>query len=316
MQTTYTELLAQAAQPADGSEEPSSAPAEIQPLLQRRYILAETVPADTKGVTYDTTTYLVVVPLKDDGNGKLYVDNDNIKYYRNSDEDTGETPNLSFANSYTAESVTLPITARKELSGRALQAGEFTFQLKDAQGKVLQTVQNEANGSINFSLRYDDKQDNTALESDSYTYTISEVAGSDDTIAYDARTYTFTVKVTDNGEGKLVAELEQPQDMVFRNSYTPKPTPTPTPTPSAAPTPAPTTAPAAAPQATPAPTDAPTATPTASPAPTATAPAATATPASVIPRTADSFPLALLIGLAIVSCGALVILYTAKKRRK
>lgn len=321
VQTTYTELLAQAAQPADGSEQPASAPAEIQNLLERRYILAETVPADTKGVTYDTTTYLVVVPLKDDGNGKLYVDNDNIKYYRNSDEDTGETPNLSFANSYTAESVTLPITARKELTGRALQAGEFTFQLKDAQGTVLQTARNEADGSIHFTLRYDDKQDDTALESDSYTYTISEVAGSEDTIAYDAATYTFTVNVTDKGDGKLVAELDQPQDMVFRNSYTPKPTPTPTPTPSAAPTPAPTTAPAAAPQATPAPTDAPTATPTASPAPTATAPtatapAATATPASVIPRTADSFPLALLIGLAIVSCGALGILYTAKKRRK
>ena len=321
VQTTYTELLAQAAQPADNSEQPSSAPAEIQPLLKRRYILAETVPTDnTKGVTYDTTTYLVVVPLKDDGNGKLYVDNDNIKYYRNEDENTGETPNLSFANSYTAESVTLPITARKELTGRALQAGEFTFALKDAQGTVLQTVQNEADGSIHFTLQYDDKKDDTALESDSYTYTISEVAGSEDTIAYDATTYNFTVNVTDKGDGKLVAELERPQDMVFRNSYTPKPTPTPTvtptPTPSAAPTPAPTTAPAAAPQATPAPTDAPTATPTASPAPTATAPAATATPASVIPRTADSFPLALLIGLAIVSCGALGILYTAKKRRK
>lgn len=321
VQTTYTELLAQAAQPADNSEQSSSAPAEVQNLLERRYILAETVPADTKGVTYDTTTYLVVVPLKDDGNGKLNVDEANIKYYRNGDKDTGETPNLSFANSYTAESVTLPITARKELSGRALQAGEFTFQLKDAQGTVLQTVQNKADGSIPFTLQYDDRKDDTALESDSYTYTISEVAGSEDTIAYDATTYTFTVKVTDNGDGKLVAELDQPQDMVFRNSYTPKPTPTPTPTPSAAPTPAPTTAPAAAPQATPAPTDAPTATPTASPAPTATAPtatapAATATPASVIPRTADSFPLALLIVLAIVSCGALGILYTAKKRRK
>lgn len=328
VQTTYTELLAQAAQPADNSEEPSSAPAEIQTLLERRYILAETVPADTKGVTYDTTYYLVIVPLKDDGNGNLYVDEANIKYYRNGDTDTGETPNLSFANSYTAESVTLSITARKELSGRALQAGEFTFALKDAQGTVLQTVQNAADGSICFPLQYDDKKDDTALEHDSYTYTISEVAGSEDTIAYDAATYTFTVKVTDNGDGKLVAELDQPQDMVFRNSYTPKPTPTPTPTPSAAPTaaptakpsaaptPAPTTAPAAAPQATPAPTDAPTATPTASPAPTATAPAATATPASVIPRTADSFPLALLIGLAIVSCGALGILYTAKKRRK
>ena len=325
VQTTYTELLAQDAQPADNSEQPASAPAEIQNLLERRYILAETVPADTKGVTYDTTTYLVVVPLKDDGNGKLYVDNDNIKYYRNGDKENGETPNLSFANSYTAESVTLPITARKELSGRALQAGEFTFQLKDAQGTVLQTAQNEADGSIHFDLQYDDKKNDTALESDSYTYTISEVAGSDDTIAYDATMYTFTVKVTDNGDGKLVAELDQPQDMVFRNSYTPKPTPTPTvtptPAPSAAPTPAPTTAPAAAPQATPAPTDAPTATPTASPAPTATAPAATApaataTPTSVIPRTADSFPLALLIGLAIVSCGALGILYTAKKRRK
>lgn len=328
VQTTYTELLAQAAQPADGSEQPASAPAEIQNLLERRYILAETVPADTKGVTYDTTYYLVIVPLKDDGNGNLYVDEANIKYYRNGDTDTGETPNLSFANSYTAESVTLSITARKELSGRALQAGEFTFALKDAQGTVLQTVQNAADGSICFPLQYDDKKDDTALEHDSYTYTISEVAGSEDTIAYDAATYTFTVKVTDNGDGKLVAELDQPQDMVFRNSYTPKPTPTPTPTPSAAPTaaptakpsaaptPAPTTAPAAAPQATPAPTDAPTATPTASPAPTATAPAATATPASVIPRTADSFPLALLIGLAIVSCGALGILYTAKKRRK
>ena len=94
VQTTYTELLAQAAQPADNSEETSSAPAEIQNLLERRYILAETVPTDnTKGVTYDTTTYLVVVPLKDDGNGKLYVDNDNIKYYRNGDKENGETPN-------------------------------------------------------------------------------------------------------------------------------------------------------------------------------------------------------------------------------
>ena len=357
VQTTYTALLAQAAQPvaiaeatptpapatpetatpessiatysmdtpAAISEQAAAAQAESQTLLERRYILAETVPADTQGVTYDTTYYLVVVPLKDDGNGKLYVDNDNIQYYRNGDKVNGATPNLSFANSYAADSVTLPITARKELTGRALQAGEFTFALKDAQGNVLQTVQNAADGSIHFDLRYDDKKDDTALESDTYTYTISEVTGSEDTIAYDGTEYTFTVKVHDNGDGQLVAELDQPQDMVFRNSYTPKPTPTPTvtptptpsaaptakPTPSATPTPAPTTAPAAAPQATPKPTETPSATPTASPAPTA-AP----TPAPVIPRTADSFPLALLIGLAIISCGALGILYTAKKRRK
>lgn len=94
------------------------------------------------------------------------------------------------------------IDAVKVLKGSAIEAGQFSFALKDAEGKVLQTVTNDAEGNVSFSVEY-----NKAGE---YRYTISEVVPEDaennvkDHIAYDTVEHDVTVEVT-NGNGKLDA---------------------------------------------------------------------------------------------------------------
>lgn len=92
------------------------------------------------------------------------------------------------------------ISATKALQGSSLKEGQFSFVLKDANGKVLQTVTNDAEGNVSFSVDY-----NKAGE---YRYTISELVpeGAEnnvkDHIAYDATVYDVTVNVT-NGNKKL-----------------------------------------------------------------------------------------------------------------
>ena len=92
------------------------------------------------------------------------------------------------------------IRAKKELEGGTLKKGQFSFELRDGEGRVLQTVTNDADGSISFSVEYN--------KADTYTYTISEVVPKDaehnvkDHITYDSTGHKVTVTVA-NGEGKL-----------------------------------------------------------------------------------------------------------------
>lgn len=92
------------------------------------------------------------------------------------------------------------IEAKKVLEGGTFKAGQFSFALKDSEGKVLQTVANDAEGNVAFTVEY-----NKARE---YRYTISEVIpeGAEnnvkDHIAYDTTEHKVKVVVT-NGEGKL-----------------------------------------------------------------------------------------------------------------
>ena len=104
-----------------------------------------------------------------------------------------------------------------------LADGEFSFELRDADGNVLQTKQNAANGAISFDpITYD-----VAGE---YTYTIAEVAGSDSTITYDQTVYNVTVSVTDSGTGALQAtttitnsDTGETSQASFVNTYTEPP---------------------------------------------------------------------------------------------
>ena len=96
------------------------------------------------------------------------------------------------------------ILAKKELQGGVFKAGQFSFVLKDGDGKVLQTVTNDADGNVSFHVEY-----NKAGE---YHYTISEVVPEDaennvkDHITYDTSEHDVMVTVT-NGEGKLEAAV-------------------------------------------------------------------------------------------------------------
>ena len=96
------------------------------------------------------------------------------------------------------------IKAKKVLKGGTFKAGQFSFALKDAEGKVLQTVTNDAEGNVSFTVE--------CSKAGEYRYTISEVVpeGAEgnvkDHIAYDTAEHGVTVNVA-NGEGKLDATV-------------------------------------------------------------------------------------------------------------
>ena len=276
---------------------------EVEKLLTHWYTIREVYRDDANGITYDSTVYKLCVKLHDVSGGKgiLTVDYDNVTYYKVNGtelEKINDTP--TFNNSYAAAvSDEVTVTLQKNLTGRALNEGEFTFKLScpDDTAHDNMTVRNDANGNVTFKLTYTDPNTNQIDEKPTtYIYTVSEVKGNAEGVTYDDRTYTFKVKVQDDGTGKMQAKLEVPEEsMTFTNTYTPKATPTPTPA------------------ATPSPK------PSATPAPTATPePVATATPAPMayIPQTADAFPLTLLIAILAISGGALVLLIVGKKRSK
>ena len=120
-----------------------------------------------------------------------------------------------FTNSYAAKEAKLQLEAKKVLNGKALEAGQFEFELKE-DGKVLHTVSNDANGKIQFP-------ELTLTEEKTYTYTISEKAGDVAGVEYDPNAYEVKVVVKDNGQGQLVATPDT-KNITFTNVYKAKPT--------------------------------------------------------------------------------------------
>lgn len=112
------------------------------------------------------------------------------------------------------------IRAEKVLEGGTFREGQFSFALKDAEGKVLQTVTNNDKGNVSFDVKYN--------KAGTYTYTISEVEPEGavdhvkDHITYDATPRNVTVTVT-NGTGQLNAVVtygDGSQDPpTFTNKY-------------------------------------------------------------------------------------------------
>ena len=92
----------------------------------------------------------------------------------------------------------------KQLDGRVLTDGEFTFKLteeKSTPDKHEETVTNK-NGKVTFSKL-------TFTNPGTYKYKITEVKGSDTNVDYDAMTVTMTVTVTEkNAVGDLQATVK------------------------------------------------------------------------------------------------------------
>jgi len=104
----------------------------------------------------------------------------------------------------------------KQLEGRVLANGEFTFKLKEVQpNKSLpsyeETVTNKADGKATFSKL-------TFNKAGTYTYTITETPGSDANVDYDAMTVTMTVTVTENAQGDLQAAVKYSAEGGFKSS--------------------------------------------------------------------------------------------------
>ena len=105
----------------------------------------------------------------------------------------------------------------KRLEGRELQANEFSFVLKDSEGKTLETVSNDASGNVKFSkLEFKKGQEGV------HNYTVEEVKGSDATVTYDTMKANVTVTVKHDGTAKvLIATVGDIADKEFNNRVTP-----------------------------------------------------------------------------------------------
>lgn len=126
---------------------------------------------------------------------------------------------LNFVNTYSAAavdfSVSQNVSVTKQLDGRDLKEGEFTFELVEGD-QVVATATNAADGTVVFNAQ-------NYTKPGTHVYTIREALGDVAGVTYDTGAYTVTVNIEDNGEGQLVASTEGASAIVFNNSYTAAP---------------------------------------------------------------------------------------------
>lgn len=190
------------------------APLQLDKVGTYVYTLSERAGATANGVTYDTTVFTATVTVTE--NAETYALETQVAYSKG-----GKAADaVAFSNSYAPAATEVKLGASKVLSGEDLKEGQFSFQLKDADGKVLQTAKNAADGTVGFeAISYD--------KPGTYTYSISEVDDGQKNVTYDAAEHRVTVTVADDGAGHLVATVTYDGDVapVFKNTYTPPTTP-------------------------------------------------------------------------------------------
>ena len=187
----------------------------------------ETGPLADKGVTYDATSHNVTIKVSDlDSNGletgKLSA---TVVY---DDEELGA---VQFTNKYEAQSTTANLAVTKVLTGREWgDAESFSFTLSAVdnapmpEADTVTVTRESANHTEQFMPI-------TYLKAGEYKYLIQENVPEGVTaanpvlngIAYDLAAHPVTVKVTDNQEGQLVAEVvyedADATASVFTNKY-------------------------------------------------------------------------------------------------
>ena len=182
------------------------------------YTIDEQKPASPESaIAYDESVHTVTVTVTKDANGQLSAD---VKY-------DGKMDTLTFTNTYTPPTPPTPsekqITTSKILEGRNLQGGEFSFNLLDANGTVLQTKQNAADGTVTFDpIAYTEDTIGT------HQYTIKEVLPADKAnIQYDEGHVDVTVTVTkDEASNAIQAVVSYGAKKTFINKVIPPTPPT------------------------------------------------------------------------------------------
>lgn len=173
------------------------------------------------GVTYDRATYRVRTTVTDAGNGMLTVRHELADAEGNP---TGGD-SVTFTNGYEAAPVTLKLGAAKVLKGAELKAGQFSFELKSRDGKVMSTAKNAADGGVTFDAL-------TFKQAGTYTFTVSEVDDGQAHVTYDKAVHKIVVTVGDEAAdgtktGYLSAKVSYEGDAnvppVFTNSYAENP---------------------------------------------------------------------------------------------
>lgn len=176
------------------------------------------------GWSYDSTEYRVKVVINKDDAGDLTAameittvtaDGESTAQYSN-------TASVTFSNTYNPADDQIVPAVRKELTGRDMAEGEFTFYIYP-NGKTenpLLTGTNNTDGTVTFTGSLNFSQVGT------YHYDVVEAIGSAGGVNYDPTVYDMVVEVVDQG-GQLSAsyyfEDSVTDTVVFHNNYQAKP---------------------------------------------------------------------------------------------
>lgn len=172
------------------------------------YKVKEDIPAEAEregGMTYSQEENLISVKITDAGNGKLTVKANYLQ-------------DKTFVNTYIARGSWTPEVS-KTLDGRALKAGEFSFELLKG-NESLETVTNKADGKVPFkAIRYSE-----ADIGKTYDYSIRELIPkvTEAGLVYDSRIVNVKVSISDLGGGRLDVRAvynENGSEAVFENVY-------------------------------------------------------------------------------------------------
>ena len=175
------------------------------------------------GVTYDTAVWTITVTVTDDPA--------TLKRHITATAATGGRTGTAivFRNTYTPADIPVTLNASKKLIGPGSQdvkpvAGRYTFQLLDADGSLLQSATNKADGSITFQpIRFTAK-DLDGRQSVSRDYLIVEKDTCGPTCKADTTVHRAHVTIADADDGRLAATVSydgKTDAPVFRNTVTP-----------------------------------------------------------------------------------------------
>ena len=172
----------------------------------------------SKGITYDGTTYTIVTTITDKGDGTL-----EAKHELKGAEDA---KSIKFENSYSVTPLETEVDfdLTKAIDGRGwTDADKFSFTITAAEGADA-PLPNPATVTVD---KYDANADGIAAikfgkirytAAGTYKYEIRENAGNAAGMKYDEHVATAEVTVTENGEGKLIANVTTKSGH-FTNKY-------------------------------------------------------------------------------------------------
>lgn len=207
-----------------------------------KYTVSETS-EQKPGYTNDTTEYTIQISTSDDGSGTLTVstritgtNGTDITYEYTQSKQKAETgvAQVVFNNTYTSSTNTegydasVNLTGTKTLTNRPMVDGEFQFNVL-SNGSVVSSGTNTVDGIVTFTpinytndqLIQDHANGIASKEGNTYTYVydVEEVTPGNG-VSIVAGKFSVTVKVTDNGDGKLVTNVIYPETgLAFENAY-------------------------------------------------------------------------------------------------
>lgn len=149
------------------------------------------------GVRYDSHVAAWTITVTDDNSGQL-------KAAVTADKDHP----VSFTNTYKAQPATVSFRAHKTLAdpgnmGVSLKRGQFSFTCVDEKTgeQTGSTATNDEHGDVRFAAI-------SLSKPGVYKYVLSEVKGTLAGVAYDSAKHHASVTVTDDGEGRLLADVK------------------------------------------------------------------------------------------------------------